>query len=147
MKSARFLSYVIVLVLSVQSLAIAHETDVNDKIKQYINDVVQKVEETEDADEKRTIMNDSFDKLINTFEKVENMNKFSDEEIENVTALKEMIEDRKDELNGVNGFARVQNNQLNNYASFVQQAMEQANTYITISAGLAVVIVLLLLLL
>lgn len=142
----RLLSYAVVLILSVQSFAIAQATDSNDKLKKYMNDIVQKVEETESADEKRVILNDSFDKMINVFDKVEKMSGFSDEDIAQVTELKNVITERKDELNGENGFEAVQSNQLNNYANFVQQAMEQAN-YITISAGLAVLIIILLLLL
>lgn len=146
-KGMRLLSYAVVLILSVQSFAIAQASDSNDKLKKYINDVVQKVEETESADEKRAILNNSFDKMLAVFDQVEKMSRFSEDELAQVTELKKVITERKDELNGENGFEAVQNSQLNNYANFVQQDMEQANTYITVSAGLAIVIVLLLLLL
>ncbi|MEX0721677.1 MAG: hypothetical protein WD059_13475 [Balneolaceae bacterium] len=147
MKSVRFLSYAVALLLGAQSFAFANTNDGAEKLKKYINDIVQKVEETEDADEKRTILNESFDKMVTVLDKVEKMHRFSEEEKNQVAALKKIISERQDELNGENGFARVQNSQLNNYANFVQQNMEQAQNYITISAGLAVVIVLLLLLL
>ncbi|MEX0608926.1 MAG: hypothetical protein WD016_04815 [Balneolaceae bacterium] len=147
MRRRQILSFVVVLILSTQIDAFGSTNNENDKLKKYINDVVQKVEEAENAEEKRALLNTSFDKLITTFEKVEKMKGFSEEEIAQIGVLKSVITDRKDELNGDNGFAKVENNQLNNYANFVQQNMEQAQNYITISAGLAVVIVLLLLLL
>ncbi len=60
--------------------------------------------------------------------------------------LTESITAKKNELNGLAGYKRVPNNQLNEFANFIQQDMEQADT-ITISVLVAVLIVLVLLLL
>src|SRR5690554_6647922 len=124
MKRAHILTFVFALILTLPATA------QQDKIKDYINDVVQNVENLNDADEKRVLLNESFDKLITVFEKVENMNRFSDEERFGISELKKAMADRKNELNGENGFTQVPNNQLNNFANFVQQDIEQADTFI-----------------
>lgn len=143
-KSTKYLSFVTALLFATQAWAL---NDGDDKIKKYVNGVVQEVVEADNAEDKRAILNKSLNKLIDVFDRVENMKNFSPDEVAGVVALKSDLIDRRDQLNGINGFARIPDNQLNNYASFVQQNMEQADTYITLSAGLAIVIVLLLLLL
>ena len=145
MKKAKPLIFALALLIHLPALGQADKAE--SKIKAYINDVVQKVEVENNADQKRQILNASFDKLITVFEKVEKMEKFSSEEKAGIIELRNTLAEKKDELNGVNGYQAVPNNQLNNFANFVQQDIEQADPYITISAGLAVVIVLLLLLL
>lgn len=134
-----------VITFAVSSSAFARQGD--EKLKAYINDVITEVKQVENSDEKKTLLNNTLDELIAVFSKIEEMEKFTEEEKAGITQLKKTLTERKDELNGENGFSAVPNNQLNHFADFIQQDIEQAQTYITISAGLAVIIILLLLLL
>lgn len=141
MKKVKALIFVLTLMISIPALG------QENKIKSYINDVVQEVEAEKNAEQKRLILDSSLEKLITVFDKVEKMNRFSSEEKAGIIELKNTLVERKNELNGENGFKAVQSNQLNNFANYIQQDLEQADPYITISVGLAIVIALLLLLL
>lgn len=137
---------------TVQSVAVASGPGDRDKaldlFKRYINNMVQRVEKTQDPARKREIMNNSFDSMISTFNTVLNMGLASQNDKEALITLKADIKEMKNELNGSDGYKRVADRKLNNFANYVQQDIEQADTItITISATLLVIIILLLLLL
>lgn len=122
---------------------------INDPVKAfkgYINDMVEKVEHAETPKVKRTIMNDTFDELLATFDKVKEMRKLTGSDKKALKKLTKSITAKKNELNGLAGYKKVPSNQLNEFANFVQQDLEQADT-ITISVVVALLIVLILLLL
>lgn len=128
------------------STATAQINDPVKAFKGYINDMVKKVEHAEQPEVKRTIMNDTFDELLSTFEQVKEMRELSGKDQKALTLLTESITAKKNELNGLAGYKKVPAEQLNQFANFVQQDMEQAET-ITISIVVALLIVLILLLL
>lgn len=147
MKKIKSICVLAVLVFFSQVSAFAQADKATTKFKKYINDVVQKVEKTEEPDKKRAILNDSFDDLISTFDKVAAMNSVSEKDRDAIAQLKTTITERKNELNGLNGYDAVKNNQLNNFANYVQQDMEQADSTVTISVTVLLLIVIILLLL
>jgi hypothetical protein len=57
------------------------------------------------------------------------------------------VQDKQDELAGINGYEKVSDSQLNNFSNYVVQSMEQADTTITISLVAALLIVILIVLL
>ncbi|HVO72555.1 MAG TPA: hypothetical protein VMT35_00915, partial [Ignavibacteriaceae bacterium] len=57
--------------------------------------------------------------------------------------LKSKMAERQSELNGRNGFNRVPDNQLDQFASFTLQDIEQADTMVTIGLGTLIIIILL----
>lgn len=119
-----------------------------DLFKKYINNMVQKVEKAEDPAKKREILNNSFDNMISAFNTVSGMGIISADDQKAIATLKTNIHDKKNELNGSEGYRRVPNNKLNNFANYVQQDLEQADTVtISISVTLLVIILVLLLLL
>lgn len=119
-----------------------------DMFKKYVNNMVQRVEKAEDPDKKREILNNSFDNMISAFNTVSNMGIASSKDQKALNTLKSNILEKKHELNGSNGFRRVADKRLDNFANYVQQDLEQADTVtITISATLLVIILVLLLLL
>jgi len=120
--------------------------DAEAKFKKHINSMVNSVEKAEAPERKREILNDSFDDLIGAIEKVETMKAIPNADKKGLTTLKNDIQNKKDELNGVNGFSSVPNNNLNNFANFVQQDMEQADT-VTIGVTTLLLIILILILL
>lgn len=84
--------------------------------------------------------------MIGAIEKVEGMRAVSETEKQGLQVFKEDIQNKKDELNGNNGFSAVPNNSLNNFADYVQQDLEQADT-VTIGVTTLLLIIIILLLL
>lgn len=147
MKNIRTISLLAVLLIAFQFSALAQADDASAKFKKYINDVVQKVEKADEPEKKRKILNDSFGNMIRTFDKVASMNGISEEDKSAISDLRAGIIDKKNELNGREGYEGVKNNQLNNFANYVQQDMEQADKTITISLTVLLLIIIILLLL
>lgn len=145
MKTINTILLSITLILATSVLGYAQSDDANKKIKTYINNMVQKVEKAEEPDDKRAILNKSFDKMMDAFDRVGSMDRISEKDKEGIAHLRENILEKKQELNGEEGFRRVADRQLNNFANYVQQDMEQANT-ITISVTTLLLIIIILLL-
>ncbi len=125
----------------------AQSSDAHDKLKTEINKMVENVKEAETAVEKREILNTSFDKLITAFNRVESMNRVPESDKKALADFKNTIQEKKDELNGTNGYERVPDSQLNDFAQFAQQDIEQADRVVTISLTTALLIIIILLLL
>ena len=115
--------------------------------KEQINKMVQKVEKADTPKKKREILNTSFDKLLTAFEKVKDMKTLSKADQAALHKLALNITQKRNELNGLAGFKRVENSQLNNFAHFVQQDLEQADSTVTISVTVLLLIIIILLLL
>ncbi len=124
----------------------AQSTDAHDKLKAEINKMVENVEDAETAAEKREILNTSFDNLITTFDQVQSMERVPESDKKALADFKNNIQEKKNELNGMNGYEKVPASQLNDFAQFVQQDIEQADRIITISVTTALLIILILLL-
>lgn len=139
--------FVAMLFFTAVNTASAQSNKAVDMFKEHINKVVQKVKVEENPQEKRELLNTSFDKLLNSFNKVENMKVLSQADQSAINQLKRNITEKQNELNGQNGYKRVQNNQLNNFANFVQQDLEQADSTVTISVTVLLLIIIILLLL
>lgn len=142
--NAVFLS--VSLVLATSTISFGQSDEATGKIKTYINNVVQKVEKTEDPDQKRAILNESFDRMVDAFERVESMSSISAKDKEGIAVLRKDVHEKKNELNGEEGYKKIADKQLNNFANYVQQDMEQANT-ITISVTTLLLIIIIILLL
>lgn len=147
MKKIISISLAVLFVIGLQVSAIAQNSDATAKFKKYINNVVQKVEKAESPDQKRKILNESFDNMVSAFDKVASMQGVSQTDKKAISKLKTDIIEKKNELNGLNGFAGVKDNRLNNFANYVQQDMEQADETITISVTVLLLIIIILLLL
>lgn len=125
----------------------AQTLDAHDKLKAEINKMVMDVQTAETAERKREALNRSFDKLMTTFDRVYSMERVSQADKEALADFKNTIREKQDELNGINGYERVPDSQLNDFAQFVQQDFEQADRTITISLTTALLVVIILLLL
>jgi len=124
----------------------AQLTDGHEALKKQINTVVDKVKEAEQPDQKRILLDESLTDMITAIDRVSERRSVSDTDKKGLAKFKEMLNERKDELNGNNGFSKVPNSQLNQYANFVQQDIEQADA-LTISLTTALLIIIILLLL
>jgi hypothetical protein len=125
-------------------LAIPVNADANDELKQYFNSVASKVKATENADEKREILNESFQSLSNALDKVLSSGLLSADDLVGIESFKATLQEKQNELEGINGYQYVQDAQLNAFADYVVQDMEQASALWTI---LVVVLIVLLVLL
>ncbi|REL29185.1 hypothetical protein DYD21_15145 [Rhodohalobacter sp. SW132] len=135
------------IVLFTFQTSFAQSGSFSEIFKQHFNETVQKVEQAESADEKRTYLNDSFDDMLTAIERIERSANLSDDEQAQLISFKEDVEERKSELNGLDGFDEIVDEDLDDFSNFSQQMMEQANRTVTISLTSALLIVLILLLL
>ncbi len=127
--------------------ATAQSNDAISMFKKHINGVVDKVESAESPEKKRELLNNSFNELLATFNKVEKLKSLSSSDQTALNGLRSNIAEKQKELNGMDGYRRVPNNQLNNFANFIQQDIEQADETITISVTVLLLIIIILLLL
>ena len=70
----------------------------------------------------------------------------SKNDVDGIDRLKATLQEKQDELAGSNGYARVPDEQLNSFAEYVVQDMEQADQVITISLVTLLLIVILIVL-
>lgn len=141
------LSFLLILISAAFLNVQAQSTDAHDKLKTEINKMVENVENAETATEKREILNKTFDNLITTFDRVQSLERVPESDKKALADFKNSIQDKKDELNGTEGYEKIPDHELNDFAQFVQQDFEQADRFITISVTTALLIVLILLLL
>lgn len=137
------LSFGLIVMLFVLSIPIIAGGE--GELQKYFNKTATEVKATEDASVKREILNQSFTKMLKVLNKVQNSGMISEEESMGVGNFKITIQEKQDELNGKNGFERVTDSQLNNFADYAVQDIEQA-TNITISLVALVLIAILLVL-
>jgi len=128
-----------------QSTVFAQSSNPSEKFKEYFNDVVLKVEKEDDFDQKRMILNESFENMMTAYKRVSSMDRMSPEDQQGIAVLKGNISAKLDELNGRNGYDQVADNQLNDFANYAQNDLEQANT-ITLSVTTLLLIILILIL-
>ena len=65
----------------------------------------------------------------------------SDNDVESMDSFKKQVELKYNELNGFNGFQKVNDNNLNNFADYSVQDLEQSAEYVTISILTLVLII------
>ena len=136
----------VVLVCAIQTTSFAQSTDITETFKKHFNETVQVVHETEDADEKRAILNQSFNKMITAIDRIESRASLSEDEIASLNTYKAGLNDKLSELNGLDGFDEIMDEDLNDFSNFSQDFIEQANRTITIGVGTALLILIILLL-
>ena len=127
-------------------LAIPVNAGGKDKLQKYFNDAALKVKATENASEKREILNESFQSMSKVLDKVQNSGLISKDDRIGIERFKASLQEKQNELDGINGYQRVSDEQLNNFSNYVVQDMEQAQM-ITISLVTLLLIILLVVLL
>ncbi len=115
-------------------------------ISTYFNQTAREVKAENDPVQKRAILSNSLQTMTNALDKVEQSGLVSNEDLAGTKRLKATLQEKQDELNGVNSFDRVPDAQLNSFTDYVVQDMQQADQYITISAVTLILIIILLVL-
>lgn len=116
-------------------------TKADNKLKDYFSSIAQQVKKEQDPAQKRAILNRGFEKVFNVADRIEKMPSFSSSDLQVISELRSRTQDKFDELNGLNGYEPVGDAQLDNFANYVVQDMEQAKS-VTIVTSTAVLIVL-----
>lgn len=146
MKTIRLLITTVFLAFAVQSMAVAQTVDITDTFKKHFNETVQQVQETECADAKRVILNDSFTKMITVIDRIDSRANLTENESAMLESYKSGISEKLNELNGQDGFDEVMDEDLDDFSDYSQQYFEQANRTITIGVTTALLILIILLL-
>ena len=128
-------------------LAIPVNADGKDELKQYFSKAADKVKATENADEKREILNESFNNMSKILDKVLSSELISENDRAGIKQYKAILQEKQNELKGSSGYDRVPDTQLNNFANYVVQDMEQADSTVTISVIALILIIILVVLL
>jgi hypothetical protein len=116
------------------------------ELQKHFSDVANKVKATENATEKRAILENSFKDMSEALTKVQSSFLVSKEDQAGIESLKNILKENQNELAGINGYERVPDSQLNNFSNYVVQNMAQADQTITISLVAALLIIIILIL-
>ncbi len=112
------------------------------ELKDYFNKINRKVQQTEDPVQKREILNNSFNDLLKAFSTAQQM-PLSSKDMAGINYFKQKVQNKKNELNGLNGYDKVKDASLNQFANYSMQQFEQSAEYITISVIALVLIIIL----
>ena len=137
----------VALAVTISVMAFAGGAQGQDKLQNYFSDVASKVKAEDDPAQKREILDHSLDKMSKALDEVRSSPLVSKDDKVGIDQLKAVVKDRQEELAGTNGYDGVPDAQLNAFADFVVQDMEQAGQSITISfvALLLIIIIVILL--
>jgi regulator of sirC expression with transglutaminase-like and TPR domain len=116
--------------------------ELKQELQEYINEIITEVRETKDPEEKREILNDLFENLKKSFEVAKNSPYVPEEDHRGIDILADKINERSNELNGLNGLEKVPDGQLNDFAYFTLQDIEQADTIVISLSTLLLIIIL-----
>ncbi len=147
MRIIRTFIYSILLVFAMQSVAVAQSVSLTETFKKSFNETLEEVQNTERADEKRTILNEKFSKMITVIDRIESKANLSEDESNQLSSYKAGLLEKQNELNGLDGFDEILDEDLDDFSEYSQQFFEQANRTITIGVGTAILIAILLLVL
>ena len=136
----------VVLLCAIQTTTFAQSVNITETFKKHFNETVQEVHGAENADEKRVVLNESFDKMIIAIDRIESQASLTDDESEKLATYKLGITEKQNELNGLDGFDEIMDEDLDDFSNFSQDFIEQANRTITLGIGTALLILIILLL-
>lgn len=128
-------------------LAIPAHADGKGELQRYFSNAATRVKATNDPLEKRTILNESFQSMSKALDMVKSSPWISKDEGTGIDRYKAILQEKRDELAGVNGFTRVSDAQLNMFSDYVVQDMEQADQMVTISIVTLLLIIIIIILL
>lgn len=147
MRIIRTFTYTLLLVFAMQSVAIAQTVNLTETFKKSFNETVQEVQHAENASEKRTLLHETFSKMITVIERIEAKATLSEDENNQLSSYKSSLLEKQNELNGLDGFDEILDEDLDDFSEYSQQFFEQANRTITIGVGTAILVAILLLVL
>jgi hypothetical protein len=121
---------------------------VEERYKSALNRIVQEVRATEDPSAKREILGSYLDKMQAGLRQAEGMKSVAGPDRQVLHSMREKLAAYQAELGGFNGYALVADADLDAFAGYMQQGMEQApiGGGVYLSGGAIIIILLILLL-
>ncbi len=149
MKHFRVAVAVLVLVaIAAPLFADNAQTKWENRLKEYFNDLLLEVEQTKDPAEKRALLNESLERFLTAMDRIQRLPFFNQEQREALARFDAAVQEKHDELNGAAGFAMVANADLDDFAGYMVQDLEQAaRSYIVLSTAAIIIIILVLIIL
>lgn len=138
---------VIMFIVTMLVMAYAGIVFGQDGLQKYFNDASLKVKATTDPLQKREILNKSFENMSKALDKVQTSPLISKHDQDGIAFLKATLQEKQDELAGLNGYERVSDKQLDAFSDYVVQDMEQATQTVTISLVALLLIIIIVILL
>ena len=138
----------VLLVGAIQTESFSQSVNITESFKMHFNETVKTVHKTDNADDKRALLNESFNKMITAIDRIESMTSLTGNESALLASFKFDLTEKLNELNGLDGFDQIVDSDLNDFSNYSQDMIEQAiNRTITIGLGTALLIIIILLLL
>lgn len=129
------------------SIAIAQPSNITETFNKQFNETFQQVQQTNNADEKRELLNESFTQMITTVNRVQSLSTLKEKDSVQLNAFKNDLQQKQNELNGLDGSDKVSDEDLDEFSSSSQDLIQNANRTVTIGLGTALLIILILILL
>jgi hypothetical protein len=126
---ARFVSP---LVLLVATFALTNIAQAQDELHTYFVDVATEAKAADDADQKRSILTRGLTRMNDALTQVQSSPAVNENDLGGIRQLQASVQDKIDELQGSDGFSRVADSELDAFADYMVQDIEQAQR-ITIS--------------
>lgn len=124
----------------------AAQAQATDDIKGYFSETASEVKAVADPAEKRAILGTRLQRMSTALDKVERSGLVSQEDLASLEGFRSSLQEKQDELAGNNGFSPVPNSQLDFFADYVVQDMEQAERTVTIGVVTALLILIIVIL-
>lgn len=119
-----------------------------ERYKAALNDMVRQVRNAQDPEAKRDVLQHFIKHMSQGLQKAENLESISEQDRQTIHSVLGKFYAYDSELNGQAGFDRVPDPDLDQFAGYIQQGMEQAPLGgIYISGGALIVILILLIIL
>ena len=135
----------VLIALAAPLFADSPATRLENRLKGYFNNLVLEVEQTKDPADKRALLNESLEQFLTAVDRIQKLPLHNQEQKQALARFAAEVREKHDELNGAAGFATVANADLDGFAEYMVQDLEQAAyTYIALS-GLAIVLIVVLL--
>ena len=127
----------VLLIFAFHSTSVAQSVNIIESFKKHFNETVQEVHKTDNADKKREYLNKSFKKMISVLNRIESQTSPDEDEKANLSTYKSDLTEKQNQLNGLNGFDKIMDDELDGFALFSQDMIDQANLTITMGVGTA----------
>jgi hypothetical protein len=134
------------LMIVIAALGYAGVAMGQDKVHNYLNDTALKVQATESPVMKREILSKNLSSMVKAIETAKGSPMTSASDDVSLDRISTTLQEKSDELAGVNGFDRVPDDQLDAFATYIVQDMEQADQTITISVVVLLLIIIIVIL-
>lgn len=115
-------------------------------VNTFFSDTASKVKATAEPAQKRDILEKSFRTMSEALDMVQSSALISNEDRAGVDIIRTALQEKQDELLGLNGFERVSDSQLDAFSDYVVQDMEQAAETVTIGLISALLIIIIIIL-